>query len=50
MSPTDTLTNVLTHDFFLPSANEGAQHDQSKEKHWEVMISLYLLSTDGQDV
>ena len=37
---------------YLSSANEGAQHDQSKEKHWEVAIfCIYSVSAgaDGQD-
>ena len=40
------ITYVYTCVFF-PSANEGAQHDQSDTEHWEVKISLYLLSKPG---
>ena len=45
--------------WFWSSANEGAQHDQSEEKHWEVMISWHFFvltqsysvspGADGQD-
>ena len=32
---------------FSSRANEGAQHDQREGKHWDVMISLYLLNKPG---
>ena len=38
---------IYIYMVFSSSANEGAQHDQREEKHWDVMISLYLLNKPG---
>lgn len=33
---------IYTHTVYVSSsANEGAQHYQNKEKHWEVMICVF---------